>query len=58
MVAGLLSRTYFRNNADAVVRTGMAGTDMAELGGVLRGQAEELASRGRSVDGTANELFI
>lgn len=58
MVAGLLSRTYFRNRADAVVRTGMAGTDMAELGGVLRGQAEELAGRGRSVDGTANELFV
>jgi hypothetical protein len=58
MVAGLLSRTYFRNSADAVVRTGLAGTDMAELGGVLRGQAEDLASRGRSVDGTVSELFI
>ena len=31
MVIGLLSRTYFRNAADAVKRTGMAGADMTEL---------------------------
>ena len=31
MVAGLLSRTYFRNRADAVKRTGLAGADMQEL---------------------------
>lgn len=57
MVVGLLSRTYFRNSADAVQRTGLAGTDMAELGGVLRAQAEDLAHRGRPVDATIAELL-
>jgi hypothetical protein len=57
MVAGLLSRTYFRNPADAVRRTGMAGADMQEMGVTLRSQAEELTNRGRPVDGTLGELF-
>jgi predicted nucleotidyltransferase len=57
MVAGLLSRTYFRNRADAVRRTGLAGADMRELGDVLRGQAEDLTARGRPVDGNIGALF-
>jgi hypothetical protein len=57
VVVGLLSRTYFRNGADAVKRTGMAGADMAELGAVLKSQAEELAARGRPVDGPLNSLW-
>jgi hypothetical protein len=57
MVVGLLSRTYFRNSADAVQRTGLAGADMTELGGILRAQAEDLAHRGRPVDATVAELF-
>jgi len=51
MVVGLLSRTYFRTSADAVKRTGLAGTDLASLGATLAAQAEELAGRGRPVDG-------
>src|ERR671917_1439211 len=51
MVAGLLSRTYFRNRADAVRRTGLAGADMQELGAVLKTQAADLTARGRPVDG-------
>ncbi|MEV4707620.1 nucleotidyltransferase domain-containing protein [Actinoplanes sp. NPDC049316] len=57
MVTGLLSRTYFRNRADAVKRTGLAGADMTELGAVLKSQAEELTARGRPVDGPLNALF-
>ena len=57
MVAGLLSRTYFRNRADAVRRTGLAGADMRELGDVLRAQADELTARGRPVDGAIGALF-
>lgn len=57
MVIGLLSRTYFRNSADAVKQTGMSGVDMAELGSVLKSQAGELAARGRPVDGPLNSLF-
>ncbi|HYN96527.1 MAG TPA: nucleotidyltransferase domain-containing protein [Pilimelia sp.] len=56
MVAGLLDRTYFRNSVDAVQRTGLASADMTDLGGVLRGQAEELDRRGRPVDGTVADL--
>ena len=57
MVTGLLSRTYFRNRADAVRRTGMAGADMTELGATLKAQAEDLTARGRPVDGTLVALF-
>jgi hypothetical protein len=57
MVAGLLSRTYFRNRADAVKRTGLAGADMQELGAVLKSQAEELTARGKPVDGPLSNLF-
>ncbi|MEU4241571.1 nucleotidyltransferase domain-containing protein [Actinoplanes sp. NPDC026619] len=57
LVTGLLTRTYFRNAADAVKRTGVAGADMQELGAVLKGHAEELAARGRPVDGDLAALF-
>ena len=57
LVTGLLSRTYFRNRADAVKRTGLAGADMTELSSVLKSQAEELTARGRPVDGPLNALF-
>jgi predicted nucleotidyltransferase len=57
MVAGLLSRTYFRNRADAVKRTGLAGADMTELAAVLKAQADELTARGRPVDGPLGALF-
>lgn len=56
-VLGLLSRTYFRDTADAVRRTGLAGADMTELGDILRTQAGELAARGRPVDGSVADLF-
>ncbi|MFC7527096.1 nucleotidyltransferase domain-containing protein [Actinoplanes sp. GCM10030250] len=57
MVTGLLTRTYFRNEADAVKRTGVAAADMQEIGAILQYQAEELAARGRPVDGTLGALF-
>jgi hypothetical protein len=57
MVAGLLTRTYFRNSADAARRTGLAGAGVTEVGAVLRAQAEDLTSRGRPVDGSVGALF-
>jgi predicted nucleotidyltransferase len=57
MVVGLLNRTYFRNRADAVKRTGLAGADMTELNAVLTAQAKELTARGRPVDGPLAGLF-
>jgi hypothetical protein len=57
LVTGLLSRTYFRNPADAVKRTGLAGADVQELGAVLKQQAEELTARGKPVDGNLALLF-
>ncbi|HEX5543742.1 MAG TPA: nucleotidyltransferase domain-containing protein [Micromonospora sp.] len=56
-VIGLLTRTYFRNSADAVTRTGLAAAGITELGAVLLAQADELAARGRPVDATVSELF-
>lgn len=56
-VQGLFSRTYFRDPGDAVRRTGLAGADMTEVGGVLAQQAEELAARGRPVDGSVDDLL-
>ncbi|MDY7086744.1 MAG: nucleotidyltransferase domain-containing protein [Actinomycetota bacterium] len=57
LVTGLLSRTYFRNPADAVRRTGVAGADVQELGKILDAQAEDLTARGCPVDGTLRDLF-
>ncbi|GIF10402.1 nucleotidyltransferase domain-containing protein [Actinoplanes teichomyceticus] len=57
LVAGSLTRTWFRNVADAVKRTGVAAADMQELGAILKYQADELAARGRPVDGTLDALF-
>ena len=57
MVAGLLSRTYFRSRADAVKCTGLAGADMQELAAILKAQAEDLTARGRPVDGPLGALF-
>lgn len=56
-VTGLLSRTYFRDPGDAVRRTGLAGADMTEVGAVLARQAEDLAARGRPVDGSVDDLL-
>jgi hypothetical protein len=57
VVEGLLTRTYFRDSADAVRRTGLGDTDLTELGRRLRTQADELAKRGRPVDATIGELL-
>lgn len=57
LVAGLLSRTYFRNPADAVKRTGLAGADVQELSKILEAQAEDLTARGCPVDGSLRDLF-
>jgi hypothetical protein len=57
VVDGLLTRTYFRGSADAVKRTGVATSHIYELGDRLLEQAEELARRGRPVDGTIDDLL-
>ena len=57
MVAGLLSRTYFRNRADAVRRTGVASADIQELGAVLKAQADDITARGKPVDGPLTDFF-
>jgi hypothetical protein len=57
VVEGLLTRTYFRDGADAARRTGMAGADLLELRERLDAQARELAGRGRPVDGAVEDLF-
>lgn len=57
LVDGLLTRTYFRNSADAVKKAGVAASHIYELGERLATQAAELARRGRPVDGTVDDLL-
>jgi hypothetical protein len=57
VVDGLLSRTYFRNPADAVRRSGVASAHIHELGERLSAQSAELARRGRPVDGEIADLL-
>ena len=57
IVEGLLTRTYFRNSADAVRRTGVASSHLYELGERLTVQAQDLARRGRPVDGEVSDLL-
>jgi hypothetical protein len=57
LVEGLLTRTYFRNSADAVKRVGVAAADITELSTRLSQQAEELAKRGKPVDGDVSDLL-
>jgi hypothetical protein len=54
---GLLTRTYFRNSADATRQTDLAGADMVEVRDRLAKQAGDLAKRGRPVDGGVADLF-
>ncbi|HEX6499471.1 MAG TPA: nucleotidyltransferase domain-containing protein [Micromonosporaceae bacterium] len=58
LVDGLLARTYFRNGADAVTRSGVAGMNLMELADKLAAQAEELDRRGRPVHGCVDDLFL
>ena len=57
LVDGLLTRTYFRNSADAVRKAGVASAHIHELGVRLGAQAMELARRGRPVDGEVENLL-
>ncbi len=57
VVEGLLTRTYFRNEADAVRRAGVASAHLYELGERLTAQARDLARRGRPVDGQLEDLL-
>jgi len=57
LVDGLLTRTYFRNGADAVKRTGVASSHVYELAERLAGQAAELERRGYAVDGDVDDLL-
>jgi hypothetical protein len=57
MVDGLLTRTYFRNSADAANRAKVAAAHIYELGERLAAQAAELARRGRPVDTDLDDLL-
>jgi len=57
LVEGLLTRTYFRHSADAVTRTGVSSAHIFELGDRLTAQADELARRGKPVDGDVADLI-
>ena len=57
VVEGLLTRTYFRNSADAVRRAGVASAHLYELGERLTAQARDLGRRGRPVDGDIEDLL-
>lgn len=57
VVDGLLQRTYFRGSADAVRRAGLGDAGITAVGQRLVSQAEDLADRGRPVDGTINDLL-
>jgi hypothetical protein len=57
LVEGLLTRTYFRDEADAVHQTHIAGLSLSELMDQLDAQATELAARDRPVAGAIADLF-
>jgi len=57
LVDGLLTRTYFRNSADAVKKAGVASSHIYELGERLDSQAILLAKRGRPVDAEPEDLI-
>jgi hypothetical protein len=57
VVEGLLTRTYFRNPADAVRRAGVASAQVRDLGDRLAAQSQELTRRGRPVDGGLEDLL-
>jgi predicted nucleotidyltransferase len=57
LVEGLLTRTYFRNGADAVKRVGVASSHSYELADRLAAQAAELARRGYPVDAEVDDLL-
>lgn len=57
VVDGLLTRTYYRNRSDAVRRAGVASAHIYELGERLIRYAQELARRGRPVDGELSDLL-
>ena len=58
VVDGLLTRTYFRNSADAVKRAGVATSHIYELGERLSVQAKELARRGRPVESHGQPIEV
>lgn len=57
VVEGLLTRTYFKDSVEAVHRAGLDHAHVEELGDKLAAQAEELAKRGRPVEGAVADLF-
>ncbi len=57
LTEGLLTRTYFRSSSDAARQTDLSGADTQQLAARLETQAQELAKRGRPVDGTVTDLF-
>lgn len=57
VVEGLLTRTYFKDSADAVHRVGLGHAQVDELGDKLAAQAIELERRGRPAQGTVTDLL-
>lgn len=57
LVHGLLTRTYYRNRADAVRRARVATANVYDLGERLIRFAQDLAARGRPVDGDIADLI-
>ncbi len=57
IVEGLLTRTYFKDSADAVLRTGLGHAQVDELGAKLGTQAVELQRRGRPAHGDVADLL-
>lgn len=55
---GLLTRTYFHSEVDAARRTALVGADLQSVSARLDAHAEELAKRGRPVDGTVSDLLL
>ncbi len=57
VVEGLLHRTYFRGSADAVRRASLGDAGITAVADRLASQADELACRGRPVDGSVDDLL-
>lgn len=57
VVEGLLTRTYFKDSADAVHRTGLGDAQVDELEAKLGAQAAELQRRGRPAHGDVSDLL-
>ncbi len=56
VVEGLITRTYFRDRTDAVVRTGLAGAGLPDVRAAQRDQLDRLAATGYPLDASLDAL--